>query len=137
VENHTVCEFVLLLGCLLFVTLEDYLQFAYQAFGTRYGLATALPAFVFLPLAYRSDHRGVLAMGLTALAFWVGLTIAPLDVLTSGQFRQTPLIDTAVGFGVGVMASALFLENRNLKRHCTTTYLTLAGNLSLAAALVG
>lgn len=137
VQNHTLFDFVLLLGCLLFLTLEGYLQFAYQAFGTRYGLATAIPAFVFLPLAYRFDHRGVLAMGLTALASWVGLTIAPLDVLTSDQFRQTPLVDIAIGFGVVVMGAALALENRGIKRHFTATYLTLAGNLSLAAALVG
>lgn len=137
VQNHTLFDFVLLLGCLLFLTLEGYLQFAYQAFGTRYGLATALPAAVFLPLAYRFDHRGALAMGLTALASWVGLTIAPLDVITSEQFRQTPLIDVAIGFGMVVMGTALLLENRNVKRHFTATYLTLAGNLSLTAALVG
>lgn len=137
VQNHTLFDFILLLGCLLFLSLESYLQFAYQAFGTRYGLATALPAFVFIPLAYRFDHRGVLAMGLTALASWVGLTIAPLDVFTSGQFHQTSVIDVAIGFGVAVMGAALFLENRGIKRHFTATYLTLAGNLSLAAALVG
>lgn len=137
VQNHPLFDFVLLLGCLLFLTLEGYLQFAYQAFGTRYGLATALPAAVFVPLAYRFDHRGVLALGLTALASWVGLAIAPLDVLTGGQFRQTPLIDVAIGFGVVVMAAALFLETQNRKRHFTGTYLTLAGNLALAAALVG
>jgi hypothetical protein len=137
VPNDTLFDFILLLGCLLFLTLEGYLQFAYQAFGTRYGLATLLPAALFLPLAYRFDHRGVLAMGLTALASWVGLTIAPLDLLTSDQFRQMPLIDVAIGFGVVVMGAALSLENRGIKPHFTTTYLTLAGNLSLAAALVG
>lgn len=137
VQNHPLFDFVLLLGCLVFLSLESYLQFAYQTFGTRYGLATALPAFAFLSLAYRFDHRGVLAMGLTALASWVGLTIAPLDVLTSDQFRQTPLIDIAIGFGVVVMGVALWLENRGIKRHFTATYLTLAGNLSLVAALAG
>jgi hypothetical protein len=79
-------DYLLLLGCLLFVVLEGYAQYQYNVFGNRYALATALPALVFLPLAYWFDHRGVLAMGLTALASWVGLTVAPLAVLTENDY---------------------------------------------------
>ncbi|WP_216690317.1 DUF2157 domain-containing protein [Hymenobacter siberiensis] len=51
-------DYLLLLGCLLLVVLEGYVQYQYQFFGNRYGLATALPALVFVPLAYWFDHRG-------------------------------------------------------------------------------
>ncbi len=137
VANTALFDFVLLLGCLLFLTLEGYLQYAYQTFGTRYGLATLLPALVFFPLAYRFDHRGVLAMGITALASWVGLTIAPLDLLTSTRLNQPFFLNAALLFGIATMGAALLLERRGIKPHFTATYLTLAGNLALAAALVG
>ena len=45
-------DYLLILGCLLFVVLEGYVQYQYHIFGNRYGLATAVPALVFLPLAY-------------------------------------------------------------------------------------
>ncbi len=47
----------LLLGCLLFLVLEGYLQAQYQLFGTRYGLAAALPTALFFGVAYGFDHR--------------------------------------------------------------------------------
>ena len=68
VKTSVGTDYLLLLGCLLFVVLEGYVQYQYQVFGSRYGLATAVPALIFLPLAYWFDHRGMLAMGRTALA---------------------------------------------------------------------
>ena len=68
--------YLLLLGCLLFLVLEGYVQVQYGVFGTRYGLATLLPAGLFLTLAYRYDHQGVLGLGLTALGAWVGVSVA-------------------------------------------------------------
>ena len=63
-SRSTFGDYALLLACLLFLTLEGYAQYAYNVFGTRYGLVTLLPAVLFLPLAYRFDHRGVLGMAL-------------------------------------------------------------------------
>lgn len=136
-SDSSLVDFILLLGCLLFLTLEGYLQVQYNVFGTRYGLVTAIPAVVFLALAYRCDHRGVLSMGITALASWVGLTVAPLNVLTDNDFAQPRLLNTALVFGVLVITAAMALDWRGIKRHFTPTYLTLAGNLALVAALVG
>jgi hypothetical protein len=129
--------YALLLGCLLFVGLETFVQVQYTLFGTRYGLATALPAGLFLALAYRFDHRGVLAMGLTALASWVGLTAAPLEVLTENALGEPRIRQTALLFGLVVTGGALLLERRGTKAHFTPTYLLLAGNLSALAALFG
>ena len=71
-------DYLLLLGCLMFLVLEGYLQFTYELFGTRYGLALFLPAVLFFWLAYRFDHQGVLSMAITALASWLGVSVAPL-----------------------------------------------------------
>ena len=126
-------DYLLLLGCLLFVVLEGYVQYQYGIFGQRYGLATAVPALVFLPLAYWFDHRGVLAMGLTALASWVGLTVAPLAVLTQNEFWNDRIRVAAIGLGLVLMLVGFYSEYRGRKAHFAFTYLLLGCNLALAA----
>lgn len=126
-------DYLLILGCLLFVVLEGYVQYQYNVFGNRYGLATAVPALVFLPLAYAFDHRGVLAMGLTALASWVGLTVAPLSVLTENDFWSDSVQVAAIGLGVVLMAAGFYSEYSRHKAHFAFTYLLLGSNLALAA----
>ena len=125
-------DYLLLLSCLLFVVLEGYVQYQYQVFGTRYGLATAVPALVFLPLAYWFDHRGVLAMAITALAAWVGLTVSPLSVLTNNDFWDTNIRTAAIGLGLALMAAGFYSEYSGRKAHFAFTYLLLGSNLALA-----
>ncbi|RTQ53523.1 DUF2157 domain-containing protein [Hymenobacter gummosus] len=127
-------DYALLLGCLLFVSLETYLQVQYGVFGTRYGLATLLPALVFLPLAYRFDHRGVLAMGITALAAWVGVSIQPLSAFVTNDFWHSRLSTAAMLLGLGLMAAGLLSEQHGRKAHFAFTYLSLGSNLLLIAA---
>ncbi|MBF9236397.1 DUF2157 domain-containing protein [Hymenobacter sp. BT683] len=126
-------DYLLLLSCLLFVVLEGYLQYQYGLFGNRYGLATAVPALVFLPLAYWFDHRGVLAMGITALASWVGLTVAPLSVLTENSFWTDSIRTAAIALGLALMAAGFYSEHQGRKAHFAFTYLLLGSNLALAS----
>jgi len=130
-------DFVLLLGALLFLLLEGYAQWRYSFFGTRYGLAAFVPAVVFLFFAYRFDHRGVLSMGLTALASWVGLSITPLEVLTGNDFGNFQIINTAIGFGGVVGTMGVGLAKGGIKVHFTDTYLLLTGNVLFVGALAG
>jgi len=130
-------DYALLLGCLLFLTLEGYAQYAYIVFGTRYGLVTLLPAVLFLPLAYRFDHRGVLSMALTALISWVGVTIRPLELYVKTNFFDQKTVYSAIALALVLIGAALLLERRRIKPHFTYTYLTIAGNLLLVALLGG
>lgn len=130
-------DYALILACLLFLTLEGYAQYAYSVFGTRYGLVTLLPAILFLPLAYRFDHRGVLGMALTALISWVGVTVRPLELYFKTNFFDQRTTLSAVILAVFLIGLALGLERRRIKPHFTYTYLTIAGNLLLVALLGG
>ena len=130
-------DYALLLGCLLFLTLEGYAQYAYNVFGERYGLATLLPALLFLPLAYRFDHRGVLGMALTALISWVGVTVRPLELYFKTNFFSQTTVFSAIGLALLMIGGALMLEQRRVKPHFTETYLTIGGNLLLVALLGG
>ena len=130
-------DYLLLLSCLLFVVLEGYVQYQYQLFSTRYGLATAVPALVFLPLAYWFDHRGVLAMGIAALAAWVGLTVSPLSVLQDNDFWNADIQKAALGLGLVLLAAGFQAEYYGRKAHFAFTYLLLGSNLALAALATG
>ena len=128
-------DYLLVLGCLLFLVLEGYLQVQYELFGTRYGLATVLPAVLFFGLAYRFDHRGVLAMAITALAAWVGVSVAPLDVFRQGLIMQGVISLPALLLGFVLVVAGLLSEFLDRKRHFAFTYLSLGGNVALLATM--
>jgi hypothetical protein len=128
-------DYLLLLSCLLFLVLEGYLQAQYEVFGTRYGLATVLPAVLFFGLAYRFDHRGVLAMAITALAAWVGVSVAPLDVFRQGLIMQNVISLPALLLGFVLVVAGLLSEFFDRKRHFAFTYLSLGGNVALLATM--
>jgi len=127
-------DYILLLGCLTFLTLEGYLQVQYGLFGSRYGLALILPAVLFFFLAYRFDHRGVLSMAITALASWVGVSIAPVSAFTYNDFSSVDLSGSAVLLGLLLLGAGLASEQLDRKKHFAFTYISLGGNLALLAA---
>ena len=135
-SRSTFGDYALLLGCLLFLTLEGYAQYAYNVFGERYGLVTLLPALLFLPLAYRFDHRGVLGMALTALISWVGVTVRPLELYFKTNFFNQATVFSIIGLSLLVLGVALWLDRRRIKPHFTETYMTVMGNV-LGVALLG
>lgn len=127
-------DYALLLGCLLFLALETYCQAVFNLFGNRYGLATLLPAVLFIALAYRLDHRGVLAMGLTALGTWVGVSVAPLSVFTANALFTSRLGVAGVLLGLALTGAGLHAEFTRHKPHFAFTYISLGANVALLAA---
>jgi Predicted membrane protein (DUF2157) len=136
-QTNTLSDFSLLLGCLSFLTLEGYLQYQYQFFGEKYGLVTFIPAVVFFFCTYYFDHRGVLSMAITALASWVGVSIAPFSAFSKNDFTASHFILTAISLGLLLSVVALLSEYKNLKKHFAFTYLLMGSNLALIAALAG
>ncbi|SEI99212.1 Predicted membrane protein [Dyadobacter koreensis] len=137
--NHATkySEHALILGCTLFLVLEGYLQFQYNFFGTRYGIAIFIPTVIFFLLAYRFDHRGVLSMAITGLASWLGLTISPFAILEKNDFTSPGLIATGVLLGIILCVISWLSETRNLKKHFAFTYILFGGNLAAIAGLAG
>jgi Predicted membrane protein (DUF2157) len=130
-------DYALLCGCILFLTLEGYLQYEYNLFGNRYGMAALLPAILFFYLAYRFDHRGVLSMAITALASWVGVTIAPVKLWETNKLNTQSLVITAILLGVFLIAVGWFSDKRNLKKHFSFSYFLFGANLAFVASLSG
>jgi hypothetical protein len=135
---QTLPDNMLLLGCSLFLILEGYLQYQYQIFGMRYGLATLIPAVLFFVCAYRFDHIGVLTMAMTAFVSWTGLTVTPLSIFSENVFQYHPiLIYTGIAVGAFLVVVGLFLNQRSIKPHFTFSYLNFGFNLATIAALYG
>jgi hypothetical protein len=118
--------------------LADYsLQYQYSLFGTKYGFAVILPTIVFFYCAYRFDHAGVLSMAITGLASWLGLTIAPLSLLSKNDFTDPALLISAIVLGLCLIIFSKVSEIYNLKGHFAFSYLILGGNLAAVAATTG
>jgi hypothetical protein len=130
-------DYILLLGCLTFLVMEGYLQYQYQVFGTRYGLATFLPMVLFFALAYWLDNRGVLSLGITALASWVGITVTPQDLLSKNDFNSGIIVFTGLLLGLFLTAVPFISERLHFKRHFSLTYLNFGVHLSMISCLAG
>ena len=85
-------DYVLLLACLTFLSFIAYLQFQYNVFGTRYGLATFLPMLVLFFSAYFFDHLGILSLAITNLAAWIGITVTPSQLLKTNDINSSTII---------------------------------------------
>jgi hypothetical protein len=136
-DTAKLTDFALLGACLLFLALETYLQYQYNLFGNKYGIATLLPAILFFFCAYRFDHRGVLSMGITALASCIGISISPLTLWQSGKLNTETLIYSAILLGIFLVLLGLFSEKKALKKHFTYSYLFYGCNMVFIAALTG
>ncbi len=130
-------DYALLLGCLTFLILEGYLQYQYNFFGEKYGLATFIPAVLFFAAAYLFDHKGVLSLAITALASWVGIAVTPLTLLRDNDFSSSRLVYMGLLLGAVLTGAAFYLSSRNIKKHFDFTYLNFGSHLLFVSSIAG
>jgi len=131
-------DYILLLGCLTFITFITYLQVQYNVFGTRYGLATFFPMLVLLFSAYYYDHVGILSMAITNFAAWLGLTVTPLQLFSTNDFFVTTrLIYTGIFLGALLVAIAMISEKQDRKKHFAFTFANFGVHIFMIACLYG
>ena len=131
-------DYILLLGCLTFISFITYLQVKYNVFGTRYGAATFFPLIVLMLSAYYFDHLGVLSMAITNFAAWLGLTVTPVQLFyTNDFFATTRLIYTGVFLGLFLIFIAYMGDQKNLKKHFAFTYSNFGVHIFMIACLAG
>ncbi|MES2645339.1 MAG: DUF2157 domain-containing protein [Bacteroidota bacterium] len=135
---NVLSDYVLLLGCLTFISFVAYLQYQYNVFGNRYGLATFIPMVGLFFVAYYYDHIGILSMAITSFAAWMGLSITPLHLLDSNDFNESRIIYTGIGIGIVLLVTAWATANRKWKAHFEFTYTNFGTHtlfVSLLAAM--
>ncbi len=115
-------DYVLLLACLTFVSFTGYLQFQYNVFGNRYGLATFIPMIVLFFSAYYFDNLAILSLAITSFAAWAGITLTPLKILQQNDFDDSTIIFTGLAVGVVLLLAGMLTKKRNTKAHFEFTY---------------
>lgn len=130
-------DYILLFGCLLLLCFVGYLQFAYNLFGHRWGLAVFIPMVILFFAAYYFDHLGVLSLAITHLAAWAGITITPAHILRNNDFSSDRLIYTGILLGVLLLLVAWLSTRRNLKAHFAFTYQNFGVHILFISLLAG
>lgn len=130
-------DYLVLLGCLLFISVLGYLQFQYELFDKGLGLTTLVTAAFFFFAAYRFDHLGVLALAVTAFASFWSISLSPQKWYSGDFFSEANLHITAMFFGSLLAATALTLDKKSIKPHFTFTYINFSSLIFLVGALAG
>lgn len=130
-------DYVVLLGCLLFISILTYLQFQYNFFDEGMGAATLVTSLVMFYAAYRFDHLGILSLAITAMASFWSISISPQKWYTGSFLEDEALYNTAIFFGAGLAAFGWVLDRRGIKKHFTFTYLNFASLIYLSGCLTG
>jgi len=128
-------DYILLTACLLLLTFIGYLQFQYNAFGNRWGLAVFIPMVILFFCAYYFDHIGVLSIAVTNLAAWLGITVTPLQILEQNNFSDTHLIYTAIVLGSALVIFSIVTKQKNIKTHFAFTYKNFGVHILFIALL--
>src|SRR3569833_734580 len=115
-------DYVLLLGCISFVTFVGYLQFAYKTFGTDYNLATLIPMLVLFFAAYYFDHLGMLNMAIANLAIWMGVSVTPKALLLNSDFDSERIIYIYLIQAILLLVLAYASVHFLLKKHFKFSY---------------
>ncbi len=134
---NSLFDYILLLGVLSFLSFVGYLQFQYEVFGTRYGLATFIPMLVLFYTAYHFDHLGILTMAIANLALWMGISVTPKRLLESGDFNSERAIYTYLILGVFLLILAYFTRRYHFKQHFSFTYHNYGVHLTFISLLSG
>lgn len=130
-------DYLLLLGCLSFLSFVGYLQFQYTVFGTNYGMATFIPMLILFLVAYEFDHLGILSMAIANLAIWMGVSVTPAAVFSSGNFDNQTIIYTYLLLGLILLLTGFLSAHLNLKKHFKFSYLHFGIHISMVALLFG
>lgn len=130
-------DYVLLLGCLLFISVLGYLQFYFGIFVDKLEWSTLITAALFFYCAYRFDHIGVLSLAITALASFFSIKLSPQFWYGMDDFATGNLHNIALIFSVVVATPAILLDVRGIKKHFTFTYINFCALIFFIAALTG
>ncbi len=130
-------DYIVLLGALSFIIFVAYLQFKYEVFGTKYGLATFITMCVLFAAAYIYDHIGILSLAISNLALWLGITVTPKKLLLNGDFKTFSLVITAILLSVVLLGIGEYSKRFKFKPHFRFTYLNFGVHIGFISILSG
>ncbi len=130
-------DYVVLLGSLLFISVQGYLQFQFGWLNDKLGVSTLITAAFFFYIAYRFDNVGILSLAITALASFWSISVSPQKWYSGNFFEGSHLYTTAIIFGASLAVIAVVFDKRGIKKHFTFTYLNFCILIFFVGAIVG
>ncbi len=130
-------DYILLLGCLLTIAIQGYLQFQYEIFDNALGASTLFTAGFFFFIAYRYDHLGILSMAITALASFWSINVSPQKWYSANFFSSSSHHITAIVFSLSLVTVAMFLDKKSVKDHFTFTYVNFCSLIFFVGTTAG
>lgn len=115
-------DYVVLFGALLIISIFTYILIQYDLLELFLEWSSLISAIIFFYLAFRYDHRGVLALGITAFsAFW-GLNLSMVDWASFEFHEMGQLYHTGIGVGLLLFLTGMGLKLKNIKIHFVFTF---------------
>lgn len=130
-------DYIVLLGCLLFVSVQGYVGFQFELFDENLGISTLITAAFFFYAAYRFDHLGVLSLAITAFASFWSISVSPQRWYSDDFLSSEHLHVTAIIFGFSLSGIAVLLDKKMIKQHFTFTYVNFGSLIFFIGTLVG
>jgi hypothetical protein len=132
-------DYVVLLGALLFISTQAYLQFRYEIYGNELRIPTLVASMVLFATAFRFDHKGVLTIAISLFAAFFGLVVTPMEWMQSTDFTvgSQTYTHTAILLGIFLYAFGWTCRNRTLKVHFVPVFFQFAANIMLVSWLMG
>lgn len=129
---NPIFDYLLYLGSLVWSMELAYLENRFHVLSGQLDLYLLATAGLFFFLAYRFDNRFVLALALSSLAGWFGLTISHWSAHQDAAYREYALLYCLL-VGVG----GALLRRVGLKPHFFGAYLNIVANVLFWALLSG
>ncbi len=130
-------DYIVLLGSLLFISVQGYIQFQYQIFNDHLGWNTLITSAFFFFIAYRFDNTGILSLAITALASFWSISVSPQKWYSNDFLETANLHITAIIFGSSLGGIAMLLNMKGIKKHFTFTYINFCILIFFVGCTVG
>ncbi len=122
VVNHIYFDYILVLVSLLIISLFAYIQVYFGLVELLLNWTSFISAAILLLMAYRYDNKAILAMGITALAAGLGVSITPVDWTTGQWTSTTSLYAVSILLGVFLVVVSEVTYRYGIKQHFRFTW---------------
>lgn len=132
-------DYTVLLGALLFVSAQGYVQYRFEIYGAHWSMPTLVSSFVLYATAFRFDHKGVLSVAISLFAAFFGLVVTPLEWMQSPDFEvgDQAYIQSAIVLGLLLYGFGWISRRQQVKAHFTGIFFLFSVNILLIAFLSG
>lgn len=137
IEADLLSRWLIFLGCIFFAVALGFWQYAFAPFDSSWELVGILLAGLFLLLAYRFGHAGVLALALVCFGLSLGLLVVPHHLIVKGYVPRADLISVGYAYGSLLLIVGSFTYYLQVRKEFTGTYVHMAAHFLFITTLAG